>query len=110
MMRARRSDESPTCSGLTVCRLCACATPTVRRHSSAASHTVFLFMSTLRWGSVTARARFPEVVMDAAGADEAPERHHHAITDLHRLRIDVGHLALEPAAALEVDHRDHDRR
>src|SRR2546422_2738040 len=55
-------------------------------------------------------SRFPEVVVDAAGGDDAAEGHGHAVADLDGLGIDVGHLGLEPAAALEVEHRDDHRR
>src|SRR5437868_15407017 len=44
-IRPRRSDESPTCSGLAAGRLCACASATVRSHSSATQPTIVLFMA-----------------------------------------------------------------
>src|SRR5216117_988004 len=54
--------------------------------------------------------RFPEIVVDAVGGEELAERHLDPVADLHGLRVDVGHLALEAAAALEVDHRGDDGR
>src|SRR5205085_2511783 len=62
-----------------------------------------------RCRSVANRPRLPEIVVDAARGVELAERHLHAVTDLHGLGIDVGHLALEAAATLEVDDRRDDR-
>src|SRR5512134_739872 len=57
------------------------------------------------------RAGLPEIVVHSLGGEQPSERHLHAVADLDGSRVDVGQLALEAAAALEVDHRgDHRRR
>src|SRR6266850_4535611 len=43
-MRPSRSDDRPTCSGLTLDRVWACTRATVDNHSSAASSVIFLFI------------------------------------------------------------------
>src|SRR5207249_4827153 len=50
----------------------------------------------------------PGVIMHRADGEEPPERHRHPVADPHGAGIDIGQLALEPAAALEVDDRGHD--
>src|SRR5262245_31150081 len=55
-------------------------------------------------------ARLPEVVADAAGREDPPERHLDLVADLHLLGLAVGHLAEEAAAALVVDDHRHRRR
>src|SRR5437773_652810 len=56
------------------------------------------------------RAHLPEVVVDAAGSVHAAERHLHLVADRDFLRLAVGHLAEEAAAALVVDDDVHRRR
>src|SRR3989449_11470023 len=46
-IRPRRSDDSPTCSGLTLDRVWAWTSATVDNHSSAASSAIFLFIGVL---------------------------------------------------------------
>src|SRR5439155_20983951 len=46
-MRPSRSDDRPTCSGLTLDRVWACTRATVDSHSSAASSAIFLFIGVL---------------------------------------------------------------
>src|SRR2546428_7944552 len=46
-MRRSRSDDRPTCSGLTLDRVWACTRATVDSHSSAASSAIFLFIGVL---------------------------------------------------------------
>src|SRR3954468_7793646 len=60
-------------------------------------------------GQVDDRLRLPEVVVDAAGRDDPPEGHLHAVPDGHGARIHIGELAAEAAPAVEVDHGGDDR-
>src|SRR6267378_6570585 len=46
-MRPSRSDDRPTCSGLTLDRVWACTRATVDSHSSAASSAIFFFIGVL---------------------------------------------------------------
>src|SRR5215470_5504500 len=56
------------------------------------------------------RARLPEIVVDALTRVEAAEGHLELVADRDRRRLDVGQLAGEAPAALEVDDRRDDRR
>ena len=56
------------------------------------------------------RARFPEVVVDVVGGEQLAERHLHPVADLQRVDVDVDELHRQPAAAVEVDHGERDRR
>src|SRR5262245_61191429 len=59
-------------------------------------------------GPLAAGPRLPEVVVDALRGEEPPERHLQVVADGDVLRLDVGQLTREPAAALVVDERrDH---
>ena len=55
-------------------------------------------------------ACLPEVVVDSFGAVEAPERHLDTVADLDRVGVDIGHLGLEPSAAVVVDDYCNHRR
>ena len=58
----------------------------------------------------TAEPRLPEVVVDAVGGEQPAERHLDPGADAHLVGVDVGELDRQPAAAVEVDDREHDRR
>src|SRR5258707_697823 len=60
--------------------------------------------------SLAARTRFPEIVVDAAGAVHAAERHLDLVADRDLLGLAVGHLAENAPAAREVDDDVHRRR
>src|SRR6478735_3118894 len=55
-------------------------------------------------------SRLPEVVVNVVRREQLAERHLDAVADRHIARVDVGHLDREPAAAVEVDDRERDRR
>ena len=56
------------------------------------------------------RARLPEVVVDAVGAEEPPEGHLDPAAGPDLLGVDVGQLDREAAAAVEVDDGEDDGR
>ena len=56
------------------------------------------------------RTCLPEVIVHAVGGEQTAERHLDPVADRDRRRVDVGELALEAAAAVEVDDRGHHRR
>src|SRR5688572_6030554 len=60
--------------------------------------------------SVADGAGLPEVVVDAVGRVEPAEGHLDAVADLDLVGLDVGELAGEATAAVEVDDGGHDRR
>src|SRR5437660_638782 len=55
------------------------------------------------------RPGLPEVVVDAAGGDHLAEGHLHPATDRHLVGGEVGELAAEAAATVEVDDRSDQR-
>jgi hypothetical protein len=48
--------------------------------------------------------------VDAVGGEQPPERQLDPLPDADLGRVDIGQLDRQPAAAVEVDHREHDRR
>src|SRR2546423_11391978 len=52
----------------------------------------------------------PEVVVNAVGGEETPERHLHPIAHGEILHPGVGELDGEPTPAVEVNDSEHDRR
>src|SRR5438552_773136 len=61
-------------------------------------------------GRSALRAHLPEVVVDATRSVHPAKRHLHLVADRDLLRLAVGHLAEEAAAALVVDDDVHRRR
>src|SRR5690348_11737507 len=59
---------------------------------------------------VADRPRLPEIVLHPADFVQPPERHLDAVADAHAAGVDVGQLALEAAAAVEVEHGYDHRR
>src|SRR3954469_16453477 len=55
-------------------------------------------------------SRFPEVVVDVVGGEEPAEGHLDPVADREPVDVDVGELHRQPAAAVEVDDRERDRR
>src|SRR5207249_8521134 len=70
--------------------------------------SVLFFFSSRRRHTRSKRDWSSDVCSSDLGGEEPPERHRHPIADPHGAGIDIGQLALEPAAALEVDDRGHD--
>src|SRR3954469_13968156 len=62
--------------------------PTIATRSRMPLDAMSLLLSPKRSG-------FPEVVVDAVGGEQPPERHLHTVADRDRLGVDIGELATE---------------
>src|SRR6476660_4195828 len=66
--------------------------------------------SLMPWLPIAHQPSLPEVVDDAVRGVQPPERHLYSLADLDLVGVGVGELDRETATAVEVDHREHDRR
>src|SRR6516165_9971004 len=66
--------------------------------------------SLMPWLPIAHQPSLPEVVDDAVGHEELPERHLDPLPDRGLARVEIGELDRHAAAPVEVDDREHDRR